>query len=50
MNTPNETPARKGEITPETKFTPIAAPDAITTRPPAAKGDDDLMNQPAKQS
>lgn len=50
MNTPNETPAGNGEITPKTKFTPIPAPDAVTTRPPAAKGDDDLMSQPVKPS
>lgn len=31
-------------------FTPIAPQDAVTTRPPAAKGDDDLMSQPVKPS
>ena len=37
--------------------TPITAPlpqippqDAVTTKPPAAKGDDDLMSQPVKPS
>ena len=50
MNTPNETPARNGVIPPSTTFTPIPAPDAVTTRPPAAKGDDDLMSQPPRPS
>ena len=38
--------------------TPVVAPllpiippqDAVTTKPPAAKGDDDLMSQPVKPS
>ena len=29
---------------------PPAAQDAVTTRPPAAKGDDGLMSQPVKPS
>ena len=45
MHTPNATPAR-GDITPNTTFTPIPAPDAITTVPPAARHDDNLMNHP----
>lgn len=50
MSTPNEAPAREGDITPNTAFTPIPAQDAVTTRPPAARGDDDLMSQPVKPS
>jgi len=47
MNNPTEQNVTTPVIAP---IGPPAAPDAITTRPPAAKGDDDLMSQPVKQS
>ena len=33
-----------------TSILPILPQDAVTTKPPAAKGDDDLMSQPVKPS
>ena len=44
-NKPIEQTAAAPVITP---IPPILPPDAVTTRPPAAKGDDDLMSQPVK--
>ena len=41
-----QNPAKPGTA----PFSPIPSQDAVTTRPPAAKGDDDLMSQPVKPS
>jgi hypothetical protein len=47
MNNPIEqNPAKPGTA----PLPPIAPQEAVTTRPPAAKGDDDLMSQPVKPS
>lgn len=46
MNNPTE----QNATTPATAPMGPPAPDAVTTRPPAAKGDDDLMSQPVKPS
>ena len=60
MNTPSEknvTPQGSAPLftriepqVTQTPLSPIPKQDAVTTRPPAAKGDDDVMSQPAKQS
>ena len=50
MNTPNATPATGGDIKPiPVVVTPIKR-DPETTVPTPAKGNDEVMSQPAKQS